>query len=401
MEIKFTILFTFLAVVISHAAQSQSKRNTPYPILFVHGWTGSDETWYSELLTLKSQNLNVDIDYIRQGAGAGSRLEFMLNADGNNNTSVIDRGSIGPRYGDVLDKASYVNPDNDVFVMNFDVGAVGFQSNQAAAVKQGFAVGLAIKKILAATGADKVVLFGHSMGGLAIREYLQNPINWLTNDNQHHVAKLITSGTPHMGSDATFGNLLKLYNGADENSEAVRDLKSVGHYLIGGYEGNVSTSFYNKDVDCNGYTNFISGLNQKDIYGNLQYACIIGTGGYNIFGIAGLGDDDIVSVESANIFNLNYSIKLKGEVFYVDNNAQQAGFPTEFTWHTKLAKQTFVNQYALDEPSELELAYEIQADKSYKGFLTPHLSSTDLDYDRYKITLLQKQDILSFNFQSW
>ncbi|MBE9461899.1 alpha/beta fold hydrolase [Dyadobacter subterraneus] len=395
MKIKFTFLFTFLAVIICYAAHSQSKRNTPYPILFVHGWTGSDQTWYNELLTLKSQNLNVDIDYIRQGAGAGSLIEFMLNADYNNNTSIIERANTGPRYGDVLDKVSYVNPDNDVFVINFDVDAVGFQSNQAAVAKQGFAVGLAIKKILSATGAEKVVLFGHSMGGLAIREYLQNPINWRMNDSQHHVAKLITSGTPHFGSNASLLNLRKAFTGADEFSEAVRDLRdySTSIYLKGGYESAVSNSYGNKDVDCNGMINYIIGLNQKDNYTGLHFACIIGIGGQSLLGILGTDDDDVVSAYSANLFNIQYATPLKGEIFYADASKNQT---LDLVWHTKLPEEVFQNQYALDEPSELELAYDIQPDRSYRGFLTPHLSSTDLDYDRYKITLPQR-GILSFN----
>ena len=48
------------------------------------------------------------------------------------------------------------------------------------------------------TNKDKVILFGHSMGGLCAREYLQNSSNWQT-DGSHHVAKLITRGTPHGG----------------------------------------------------------------------------------------------------------------------------------------------------------------------------------------------------------
>jgi len=40
------------------------------------------------------------------------------------------------------------------------------------------------------------------MGGLASREYIQNTSNWQS-DNVHHVAKLLTVGTPHGGSNAS------------------------------------------------------------------------------------------------------------------------------------------------------------------------------------------------------
>jgi len=398
MKIKFTFLFIFLSVIICHVAHSQSTRNIPYPVLFVHGWDGSDQTWYNELLALKAQNLNVDIDYIRQGAGSGSRLDFILNADGKNTTSLLNRSGDGPNYGDLYDMMSYVNPENDVYVINFDMGAKSRYSNQAAAVKQGFAVGLAVNKILMATGADKVVLFGHSMGGLAIREYLQNPINWRSNDNQHHVAKLVTSGTPHMGSNVSLGNLLKLYDGSDEFSEAVRDLRSntTSNYLYGGYEGNVSVLFNNKDIDCNGYDNFVTGLNQRNIYTNLYYTCIIGTGGHNILGLNGVQDDDIVTSYSANLFNIKYLVPLKGEIFMFDDSEQQPGTSYEMTWHTKLPKQTFINQYALDEPSEIELAYEIKTNRNYISSFTPHQDNVDQDFDKYKLVLPQR-GILSFN----
>ncbi|MBK9013576.1 MAG: hypothetical protein IPM82_05550 [Saprospiraceae bacterium] len=63
-------------------------------------------------------------------------------------------------------------------------------SNQAAAVKQGWAVSDAVKKILAKTGARRSFLVGHSMGGLASVSTCKTPrIGRLT--VAHHVAKLL------------------------------------------------------------------------------------------------------------------------------------------------------------------------------------------------------------------
>jgi triacylglycerol lipase len=51
----------------------------------------------------------------------------------------------------------------------------------------------AIQQLQQATGASKVVLVGHSMGGLVIR-------SWLRQHGSADVAKIITLGTPHQGT---------------------------------------------------------------------------------------------------------------------------------------------------------------------------------------------------------
>ena len=58
-----------------------------------------------------------------------------------------------------------------------------------------YADGLArrIEEILTATGAEKLVILAHSMGGLVARAYLRK-------HGARHVAKLITLGTPHQGT---------------------------------------------------------------------------------------------------------------------------------------------------------------------------------------------------------
>lgn len=58
-----------------------------------------------------------------------------------------------------------------------------------------YADGLArhVEKILADTGAGKLVILAHSMGGLVARAYLRK-------HGTRHVAKLITLGTPHQGT---------------------------------------------------------------------------------------------------------------------------------------------------------------------------------------------------------
>ncbi|WBS04723.1 alpha/beta fold hydrolase [Pseudoduganella sp. SL102] len=51
----------------------------------------------------------------------------------------------------------------------------------------------AVQRLLAATGAPRVVIVGHSMGGLVVRA-------WLRRHGAAHVARIVTVGTPHHGT---------------------------------------------------------------------------------------------------------------------------------------------------------------------------------------------------------
>ena len=205
------------------------SRHIPYPIIFIHGLISNDQTWSTFLSQL---------DLF--GWSFGGRMDYCLNYDGNLTTSILANDLHDFTIPSTLNNGDY-------YTVNFDVNPNGtiynntVESNQSAIFKQGKAVQSAIKYVLDKTGADKVILVGHSMGGLAAREYIQNSFNWQS-DGNHHVAKLLTIGTPHGGSNQwTFE-----YNGLDGYSEAVRDLRwsysndSSGVYLFGGNENNLS-----------------------------------------------------------------------------------------------------------------------------------------------------------------
>lgn len=407
---------------------SQAQRTLPYPIIFVHGWVGSDATWYGMGDFLKGQGVSVSLDNTARRGGYGSRLDFHLNADGNNANSYLDRTGGPYYYWDVYDYNSYVNPDNDIFFVNFDNDVIPplatskRLSNQAAIVKQGFAVGLAVKKVLNATKASKVILVGHSMGGLAIREYLQNSVNWLLGDGQHRVAKLVTIGTPHGGSNSNSGDLASLF-GSIEWSEAVRDLRypasytssavARGVYLYGGDERNINrlgNEYYNNDVNCDGSLGYVQGLNQKSIYTDLAYSVVIGMGGGLPTGYYG---DGIVESNRASILDVEGNMvryKITGDTFFAyqsneESTASQYYSSGDFSWHTKLTKQRFINTYALDEPSRGDLAFSIEVGKEYRGFFTPPTVESKknlpveyhrLDMDTYKI-FIYKPGVLTVN----
>ena len=367
-KLLITLLFTIsLSKIIA--------QKLPYPIIFIHG-LNSDDTTFNNFKNSLTNNYNLT---------DGGRINFCLNQDGLNSTSNLG-----------ADIQLYTSPTfttGDFYVINFDINNLGelyptgtadVLSNEAAITKQGFALKTAIQLVLNQTNRDKVILFGHSMGGLCAREYLQNPSNWQP-DGMHHVAKLITTGTPHLGSNAIGGQIV----GVDLRSDAMRDLKNTyddsqlnSVYLFGGNELNSvmndgSNNYYNIDVNCDGISSggFVTGLNYKPMYTNLDFACIIGTGAL------GLGDI-AVTVDSANLNNI-YS-NLTTNIF------------TTAVLHNFLPDQIYPNMKGLDEPNEFNIAYGINYDIPYVGFITeqnPQSLYPTVDYDDYKFNVTSNSQI--------
>ena len=358
----------------------------PYPIIFIHGLTSNSATWNS---TTDWMDLHYNLNF-------GGRFDICLNRDGNNSTANLNWW---PFIGADLSLFQFSNSAGDYYYINFDVGVNGsvfpatdVKSNQSAIVKQGEAVSRVIKEVLQLTGRDKVILMGHSMGGLAAREYLQNPSIWQS-DGLSHVAKLITTGTPHGGSDApTFGLF------ADCQSEAYRDLRTSyntgypGVYLEGGLESdaimdvNLCSDFYNFDVNCSGLVGAtITGLNNKAInYSTIEHACIIGQCSSCLGGVE-LPGDGVVNESKANI--KNYYPNMAVNLFYYT-----ASDNVEI--HTDLPKQNYQNMQGLDEPNELHYAYNIDFNTLYTGMVTMQpTGGYPYDYDDYKFDLPASGDV--------
>ena len=262
-------------------------------------------------------------------------------------------------------------------------------SNQSAIYKQGIAVKKAIERVMQLTGKNKVILVGHSMGGLASRQYLQNSSYWQP-DNAHHVAKLLTLGTPHGGSNASDTGL-GWFAGIDTKSEAIRDLKisyyysgDAGRFLYGGLEVNNSSNmnehlfgadFYNYDVNCSGNIgDNVVGLNSKPIDNNIDFSSVIGR-------ITG-GTTDGVVAEPQSIMDTYYT---------------SLTFPTKFFFynstfdfienHTELPGYYYQIMQGLDEPNFKELAYVVNTNKVYNGFTTVQSNTSNADQDFYKFTI--------------
>lgn len=363
---KFTIKNTFIP-----------NLKIPYPIIFVHGLNGDSDTW-------NSFTDEADLFY---GLTFGGRMDFCLNF--NDNTA---NSSFSTDYKDFTNLNSL--NEGDYYYVNFAVNSNGAtysgntsnssRSNQSAVFKQGRAVRDAIKHVLDITGSEKVVLVGHSMGGLASREYLQNSAIYQS-DGEHHVAKLLTIGTPHGGSNATF--LGFGLNGIDELSEAVRDLRIKyysgfeGCYLFGGTEstaqitGAPGFSFVNVDVNCNGTIGqAITGLNKKSYPTDLMYSSIIGYGD-------SFGGDGVVTEYSADI---NNQIAVNADTFKFKGNVPGG------VLHTELHKKTSLVMKGIDEPNEFAVAYDIDFNELYFGFSTiQSATGYNVDYDDFRVVLNQ------------
>ncbi len=358
-----------------------SIQNLPYPIIFIHGLNSNDKTWDA----FKNSLIN---DF---NLTFGGRISTCLDYDGSvytSNTnfyntsgadialySTVNSINIGDFYMVNFD----INNSNQYYPSDFSNNFSTKSSNQSAIVKQGAALKYIIQMVLQKTGKNKVILMGHSMGGLASREYLQNITNW-QNDGLPHVAKLATTGTPHGGSDAIGGQVL----GVNYNSEAIRDLKKLSIYLEGGFESSVSSSYFNSDVNCNGISNdglYVTGLNQRNIFSDIDYSCVIGNG----LSILGVGGDGAVTISSANLnlANSGYS-NLTQNIFSV------------FTTHDNLTSNWYTLMQALDEPNNFNVAYGIDYNKLYYGFnseQSTNWSYYPTDYDDYKFTVSNNSNV--------
>lgn len=376
----------------SNSQLNNPNQTLPYPIIFVHGLDSNSDVWFD----LSTQMIN-------SGLSFGGRIDFCLNDNGNNNTA--NKLIYPAPNADIALYTNYITDISaaDIYWLNFDVdnfgrlgGSTNFTdvlSNEAAIVKQGIAIKLAIQIVLQKTGRDKVILMGHSMGGLASREYIQNPINWQS-DGNHHVAKLVTTGTPHGGFTG-----LGLSPLIDFQSEAFRDLKknytisgNDGVYLFGGSENyatmnnNLIYNFYNVDVNCNGTNadnSLIVGINQKPLPLSLDYSYIVGVC-QNCQILQGLIEGDgIVRSENANFANFYTLPSPKNEFIHTANASTPIGL------HSDLPKIIPVSFKGLDEPNEYNLSYEVNLNQTYKGFITQQpVGGYSSDFDDYKINIL-------------
>ncbi len=381
------------------------NQHLPYPVIFIHGLNSNSSVWNDQINQLAAYGLTW-----------GGEYHACLNYDGNDDSANKLEYPVSGADIRYWTNTNYPPIVADYYVINFDIDNYGRRgssahntteasdpgfndvlSNEAAIAKQGVALRKIIGWILALTGRDKVVLMGHSMGGLAAREYVQNPSIWQA-DGHHHVAKLVTTGTPHggyMGLNASFFTEINSF------SEAYRDLRNYfnislesGVYLFGGYEtysvmdnnGFYIYDFYNVDVNCNGIDNdgsYVTGLNQRLWQNDLDYAYIVGHCTNCSLDGGGPGDG-IVRSENANLSNFTSQLLTPRNEFIYTANAINSlkGL------HSDLPHTVTENMKGLDEPNEYALSYGIDFNVEYTGFISmPSEQGYDYDYDDYVFEL--------------
>ena len=425
MNIKYKIKGTlpiFLCFIGSLIVDKLSAQcDCAYPIIFVHGFTG-DYTSFDPLYT--------NTDFVSAWGGLSDTYDAVLNAysstnaygiDGIRNTAdddalfqfITDPNVLQPGCLYAIDFAHYWNQQP----MSPDLAPLAStpigesESNQSAAEKQGFAVGETIKAVLAANpDKSKVILAGHSMGGLASREYLQRYENgqytWWADPSDptdgHKVAKLITVGTPHRGSNLSGGGLGGIF-GLDETSEATRDLRRSyacgfanlfecdAPYLFGGPEDpNVDIGWFkNGDIDCDGDYDAVpvTGLNiagTPNIWNgtydnptmplptNIKYSYYSSESILQLFG----NGDAVVNTNSQWIY--------EGGNGSINNYLNGSSVPTprgtidylisdhihseNDVFHTSQTADLDYLMTAFDEADYAEFAYEIDTGRYYAGF---------------------------------
>ena len=147
-----------LVGVPTFPAQQTSSMKVPYPILLLHGLGQKAEVWHGEATTYFKKDLALRYDG-----------DLKVNARG-----TIQRSLAGGGDADFY-TVQFRNPVDSVRGWTSELDAC-------------------IQYVRAVTGADRVILIGYSMGGLAARSYLVDHLR------DHHVKRLITIGTPHDGS---------------------------------------------------------------------------------------------------------------------------------------------------------------------------------------------------------
>ena len=179
----------FLGLMAFCFATGANSRTLQYPVIFIHGIWSDATTWETAIKQL------TDRGYVYGGVVSASYSNGVPSTAGCVPASL--RNNKSPTV-----YLSACNPNADFFVWetnDYSMQSTFASNNDHSFSELGGEVKFAIDYVRSLTGASKVQLVAHSMGGIAARHYLQN-LHRSGADFAGDVATLVTIGTPHSGS---------------------------------------------------------------------------------------------------------------------------------------------------------------------------------------------------------
>ena len=161
-----------------------------YPVIFVHGYSGSGKSWEEARKMLQERQFVFGGHFDLRGAWIGSNKQKILEQKAYKTLTGFKTG--------------------DFYTISFT------DNDELTFYEQGKELKLVIDAVKAINKADKVILVGHSMGGLAARAYVQYPDLY-----ENDVHALVTMATPHLGS--FLGNVYDLAHDIKNNGKGSMD----------------------------------------------------------------------------------------------------------------------------------------------------------------------------------
>ncbi|MBU3678397.1 MAG: alpha/beta fold hydrolase [Candidatus Kapabacteria bacterium] len=339
-----------------------ASMKVPYPIILLHGLGQKADVWHGPAT-----------DYFRKDLGLTYGGELSADRKGN-----VRRVIAGSGQADFFSVA-FSNSSDSINAWRDELDAC-------------------ITEVRRTTGANRVILVGYSMGGLAARAYLVKRFT------DHHVKRLITIGTPHLGSAmAKIWNITTTLDDCARNggiltrkpcelalsavrsaqddvpftSAAIRDLRRPedgGEYLR-----RLGASAHPLDVE------YVSVIGKVDLVNNTlskgaaqelvrKVLSVIGGSIDDIFDTG----DGVVSAKSQNIMNIDWFDKDRSR----RRAARVVELPSVHTSH--LSTSSDVQRVALDEKPVYQGAYVARRGKVpvlVVDFVDhiPHLCTVTLD----------------------
>lgn len=294
------LLFIFFISILSYTPFVYSNQTDYYPIIFVHGHGGDErieDTW-----TYMSQKINGENEYsvygkiwrdtvITNNIGKKKIFLFGFYRNSASNSFGTPIGKIG---GLPLNEEDVSTVMGSVFTSLIVLSPIyvpipwytktdhNFKSDYFDSNREsyGHRLSIAVDNVLAATGAEKVILISHSMGGLVCRSY----IKWFGGHNK--VFKILTVGTPNNG-------ILDDHRAAMEQLMNPQDWQDGGEYIEmsvnGAFNGKSYTDYLNED-----WQNFCE-------INNVRYATIAGNLDPWLFFKIGDSSDGVIDVNSVSL----------------------------------------------------------------------------------------------------